>query len=543
MRSASLIFLLSVLILGCRKDKQITIPIVSTGPMFNTTINTAIAQGNLLSNGGSEEITCGFCYNTTGNPTIADGTTYESVNPVGAFAGIIIDLKGNTKYFLRAFGTNQAGTGYGNEISFTTKNAEVPTVHTGDISDISKNSAVCQGIFQFDGGEKILSQGICFSQAPDPTINDFTVEASGNIFSARISGLLSNTTYYVRAYATNSIGTGYGFSKAFKTKAFFKISSIVSDVSVNSAKCTSSLVTDGENPISEWGICWAASPLPGINDNRVPAPSVNGIQVVELNNLAEGTTYYIRPYVIAGTGPEYGDVFYFNTKRQGVTVTDIEGNIYNTVSIGKQIWMAENLRVTKFRDGSPVTESWAYNNDNANVAAYGRLYTYTVASGGTICPTGWHVPSSTEWSILGSYLIMNGYNYDGSIPSTDPYSGPATYNNNKIGKSLTSATGWSTSNITGAAGSEDFPEKRNLSGFDAKPGGMYFLDGRFYFLGSIGIWWSNDFIRYVCGSGMHGVPIECFSNSWFITYDRVPFESGTPYLGQRTAYSIRCIKD
>ena len=534
---------MSVFIIGCRKDKHITIPSVSTGPMVNITIITAEAQGNLLSNGGSEEITCGFCLNTTGNPTTADRSTIESVNPVSGFVSYITDLKGGTKYFLRAYGTNQAGTGYGNEISFTTKDAEVPIVHSGEITNISKNSAVCEGILQFDGGEKILSQGICYSQAPDPAINDITVEASGYRFSARISELLSNTTYYVRAYATNSVGTGYGLSKPFKTKAFFKISSIVSDISINSAKCTSSLVTDGEKPVSEWGICWATSPEPNINDNRVPAPSVNSVLVVELINLSEETTYYIRPYVLAGTGPEYGDVFLFNTKRQGATMTDIEGNSYNTVSIGKQVWMAENLRVNKFRDGSAVTESWAYNNDNANVAAYGRLYTYNVASSGSICPAGWHVPSNTEWSILGSYLIMNGYNYDGSIPSADPFSDPATYNNNKIGKSLTSATGWNTSNITGAAGSEDFSEKRNLSGFNAQPGGMYFTDGRFYFLGSIGIWWSNDFIRYICGTGMHGVPIECFKSSWFITYDKVPFESGTPYFGQKTAYSIRCIKD
>src|SRR5688500_14669040 len=103
------------------------------------------------------------------------------------------------------------------------------------------------------------------------------------------------------------------------------------------------------------------------------------------------------------------------------TVTDIEGNVYHTVTIGTQVWMAENLKTTKYRNGDligttiPATldissESapkyqWAYNGEESIVATYGRLYTwYAVTDSRNVCPTGWHVPSDAEWTTLTTYL-------------------------------------------------------------------------------------------------------------------------------------------
>lgn len=177
------------------------------------------------------------------------------------------------------------------------------------------------------------------------------------------------------------------------------------------------------------------------------------------------------------------------------TISDIEGNIYKTVKIGDQIWMAENLKTTKYRNGdliattSPYNEDiqketdpkyqWAYDGVESNVTTFGRLYTwYAVTDSRNVCPTGWHMPSHEELISLINFLIANGYNYDG------------TTNGDKIAKSLASTSGWNSSSIAGAVGNTDYPEKRNATGFTALPGGARIPGGTFQDVGNVSIWWS-----------------------------------------------------
>jgi len=179
------------------------------------------------------------------------------------------------------------------------------------------------------------------------------------------------------------------------------------------------------------------------------------------------------------------------------TVTDIDGNVYKTVKIGTQTWMAENLKVTRYRNGDAVGTSalhdisgetapkyqWAYGNNEANVAVYGRLYTsYAAADSRGLCPTGWHVPSDEEWTILENYLISKGYNYDGSTTG------------NKIGKALASDWGWTFSLNAGSIGNTDFSVKRNATGFSALPGGYRTAEGVFACIGTDGFFWTSTFI-------------------------------------------------
>ena len=160
------------------------------------------------------------------------------------------------------------------------------------------------------------------------------------------------------------------------------------------------------------------------------------------------------------------------------TVTDIDGNVYHTVTIGTQTWMVENLKTTRYRNGDPITEHRAYNNDANNAAKYGRLYTWYAATDSRgIAPAGWHVPTDAEWTILENYLIANGYNYDGTTTGS------------KIAKALAATTDWNTNTGTGTIGND--LTKNNSSGFTALPGGIRHDSGSFYYVGDYGYWWSS----------------------------------------------------
>jgi uncharacterized protein (TIGR02145 family) len=182
-------------------------------------------------------------------------------------------------------------------------------------------------------------------------------------------------------------------------------------------------------------------------------------------------------------------------------VTDVDGNVYKTVKIGRQIWMAENLRVTKFNDGTAITKltdsaAWyniyvnnlktpiyCYYNNTTNpdsIAKFGALYNWYVLNTRKIAPRGWHVPSDAEWKILENYMVLNGYNWDGS---TDTSVFP-----NKIAKALATKTDWDTFPITGTIGCD--LSKNNSSGFSAVPSKGRISNGMFQYPGSYGYWWS-----------------------------------------------------
>lgn len=181
------------------------------------------------------------------------------------------------------------------------------------------------------------------------------------------------------------------------------------------------------------------------------------------------------------------------------TVTDIDGNVYQTVKIGSQEWMAENLRVTKYRDGAPVildtskttwgngtTEKYCYYNnitDADSIRKYGAIYNWFVVNPvnpGNIAPTGWHVPSDSEWTVLEKNMVLHGYNWDGTKD---------TAHDNKIAKSMAARTDWHTFSTSGTVSSD--LAKNNSSGFSAFAVGCRDSDGGFYDRGYYCGWWST----------------------------------------------------
>ncbi len=174
------------------------------------------------------------------------------------------------------------------------------------------------------------------------------------------------------------------------------------------------------------------------------------------------------------------------------TIKDRDGNIYHTVKIGTQTWMVENLKTTKYNDGTAIplvtdNTAWAalstsaycwYNNDATTYKnTYGALYNWYAVNTAKLAPTGWHVPTDIEWTTLANYLIANGYNYDG------------TTTGNKIAKSLAATTDWLADTGTGTIGND--LTKNNSSGFTALPGGFRGSIAAFYGIGGNGFWWSS----------------------------------------------------
>ena len=179
------------------------------------------------------------------------------------------------------------------------------------------------------------------------------------------------------------------------------------------------------------------------------------------------------------------------------TLTDTDGNVYQTVRIGNQVWMAENLRVTRYNDGTAITKvtdsaawtklttpAYCYYNNTTNadsIKRFGALYNWYAVNTMKFAPVGWHVPSDSEWTVMEKYMVLNGYNWDGAKD---------TLQVNKIAKSLAAKTDW---NIYPYADTEMIGfnlTKNNRSGFSALPGGFRRFDGTFFSQRITGYWWS-----------------------------------------------------
>lgn len=211
-------------------------------------------------------------------------------------------------------------------------------------------------------------------------------------------------------------------------------------------------------------------------------------------------------------------------------MVDIDGNIYATVKIGTQVWMAENLKATHYRNGDEIpyvtgitewnaltTGAWCnYNNMALNGNKFGHLYNwFSVGDSRNIAPVGWHVPTNEDWVILENYLIANGGNWDG------------TTTGNKIAKSLAGITFWSTSTTEGSAGY--YPNSNNSSGFNALPAGQLFSTSGFLYLGTGCYWWTSS------DSGSMAL-IRGFY------YTNIAESTNVAY-NKRNGLSVRCIKD
>ena len=194
------------------------LPTISTDAVSGIEMTAAICGGTISDDGRSAIRRRGICWSTATNPTIVN-THSDAGSGTGHFTAALSGLQSGQTYYVRAYAVNGVGIAYGNEVSFTTQTG-VPRVTTSPVTEVTQTSVTCGGVVQSDNGTAVTARGICYSStSTQPTLNDaHTTDGDGTgSFVSTIGGLQSGRTYYLRAYATNSVGTGYGEVKTVTT--------------------------------------------------------------------------------------------------------------------------------------------------------------------------------------------------------------------------------------------------------------------------------------------------------------------------------------
>lgn len=348
---------------------------ITTNDITNITANSAVSGGNITDDGGFTITARGVCWSTSQNPTINDSQTTNGTG-IGQFTSSITELTYNTIYYVRAYATNSKGTSYGEEKIFTTSKL-APTVMTDEVSVITSNSAICGGNVTSDGGDDVTARGVCYSTSPNPTItNSHTSDGNGTgFYVSNLTGLLPNTTYYVKAYATNSMGTSYGDQKCFTTDIDYPTvtTASVSNITSSTAVCGGNVTSDGGSLVTSRGVCWSIFPNPTINDSYTSDGSGIGAFTSSLSELDDNTTYYVRSYATNEVGTTYGEQKSFTTEQIPIPTGAING-LFTINSNGDQIWFSQgnlqyqaNTNLWKFAEhqydyigGSNSNISWNY---------------------------------------------------------------------------------------------------------------------------------------------------------------------------------------
>ena len=295
-------------------------PTVTTSNVTDITSTSAICGGVVANSGGADVTARGVCWSTTENPTISDAHTSDGTG-TGTFTSSLTNLTPQTTYYIRAYATNEVGTAYGEQKIFTAgSDITAPTVTTNDVSSVTSNSAVCGGNVTSAGNGTVTERGVCWSISENPTINDsHTNDGTGTgSYTSNITNLIENTTYYVRAYATNEVGTAYGEQKIFTAGSDITAPTVttndVSSVTSNSAVCGGNVTDNGGGIITARGVCYGTSQNPTINDTHTSDGDGTGMFISNLTGLTENTTYYVRAYATNEAGTSYGEQKSFTTE-------------------------------------------------------------------------------------------------------------------------------------------------------------------------------------------------------------------------------------
>ncbi len=506
---------------GNNKSNVVTAQITPTLPAdlattapSTITSNSAILGGTIATDGGTTITERGICWATTTNPTTSS-TKLAIGTGSGTFSSTITGLLPATLYYFRAYAINSKGTAYGNEVSATTL-ATLPTMTTTAPASITSTTATSGGNITSDGGSAVTVRGVCWSIAQNPTtVNAKTTNGTGNgVFTSNITGLVRATTYYIKAYATNSVGTMYGSQETLTTLAEAPVltTTAISDVTNTTASSGGNITSDGGSAITARGVCWSTSTNPTIANSKTSDTNGSGLFTSSLIGLTSGTTYYLRAYATNSIATSYGNEVSFTPG----TVTDIDGNVYKTVTIGNQVWMAENLKTSKYRNGDAIANvtvdaTWNsmtsgaycwYSNDAATYkATYGALYNwYAAADNRNIAPVGWHIPTDAEWTALTTFL------------------GGVSVAGGKLKE--TGTAHWVTPNA-GAT---------NSSSFTALPSGYRSNIGAlFYYNGYHGYWWTST----------EGSTTDAWGRDIGYSYGDV----GRNYTNKVTGLPVRCLRD
>ena len=542
----ALVFLLLTIILpSCKKEE---LPTLSTSMITDITSTSATGGGNISSDGNADVTVRGVCWSLNANPATSASRTSDGAG-TGQFVSTITGLSAGLTYHVRAYATNSVGTAYGADLSFATlgnapeciTKAATNITSSGATLNATVNANYLSTTITFEYGVT-TSYGLTVTSAQSPVTGNSITNVS-----ADLSGLTPGTTYHYRVSAVNSIGTTNGNDLSFTTGAVLPMltTTLISNKTATTVTTGGNITSNGGAAVTARGVCWATHENPTVSDSRTLDGVGVGSFTSEIGCLSFATSYYVRAYAINSVGTVYGDQLSFTTLgtnpiifNPALTyglVTDVDGNCYKTIQMGGQVWMAENLKTSRYNDGTPLpnvtdpvewvnllTKSYPlpnheliyeivgafcwYNNDSSGYEnEYGKLYNFGAAESGKLCPTGWHVPTSNEWKVLEDFL---GGSYDAGGRLKEE-----------------GTTHWDEPNY-GAI---------NTSGFSALPAGFFSIE---YMSGPMSLF---DGLGYYTGfwSSSEADSLTAFSRS-LSSEDHI---MGSGFDAKFSGLSVRCLKN
>ncbi len=414
----------------------ITLASLTTNSVTAITQTAATCGGNIATGGGQGITARGVCWGTSANPVIAGSHTTDGTG-TGAFTSSLTGLTGNTLYYVRAYATGSSGTSYGNQQTFTTSPV-LATVTTTAATDILMNSATSGGNVTSGGGASVTARGVCWNTSPNPTTaNSKTSDGTGTgVFVSSLTGLTANTLYYVRAYATNSVGTSYGNTVTFTT-ILNQLLPTVTTTDISGSGTTyatggGNITSDGGSAIVFRGVCWSTSPDPTIANSHTTDGTGTGTFISNLTGLTPNTLFYVRAYAMNSIGTAYGNGLSFTTFADcgSLTINHVAGAvapvnksvIYGTVTgipgEATKCWITSNLgsdhQATAVSDATEASAGWywqfnrkqGYKHDGTNripnttwISSISENSNWISASDPCNIELGttWRIPTYTEW--------------------------------------------------------------------------------------------------------------------------------------------------
>ena len=300
--------------------KELIVKARNNGASPTVSISEAIAidsvtyriKCEVVSGGGLEVTERGICWNTYGDPAMEDEKIQFESGGVGQYTIRMENLSMATHYYVKAYAKNEYGIGLSEALDFVTGAVITPpSVTTVEVKDVTATSAIVKGNVTDDGGTDIIERGVCWGTNANPITSGHHQAASGTttgLFSVSITGLTSNTTYHVRAYAKNSRGTSYGQDLSFTTTEGLSTvtTANVTNITATSAKGGGTVTDQGASAVTERGICWSTSHNPTVSDSHANSGTGVGTFTVNMTGLTPNETYYVRAYAKNQQGTAYG---------------------------------------------------------------------------------------------------------------------------------------------------------------------------------------------------------------------------------------------
>jgi len=367
----------------------------------------------------------------SGNKTLTDGTgsitMYTASSALFASTPMPSGPSNFTGYVKMYTTTKEFLIRNPNDVQPLTLAVMLPTVSEISINDISSDSAIILGNVESDGNDVLTAKGVCWSIYPDPT-NDLTTKtdegAVSGSFTSYITGLTPNTTYHVRAYATNSVGTAYSGDSVFTTLPILLpivSTTAITSIAINNATSGGEVTFDGNLPITERGVVWSTSANPTIAlSTKTVDGSGTGSFISSITGLTSNTTYHVRAYAKNILGISYGEILDFTTPNSLITIgsnyaggivfyidnTGQHGLVASVVDVTSDIWGCGGTQIpglsTSFGSGLSNTNLiLAICNQNSIAARYCDTLNLNGFS-------DWYLPSRDELVSMYQQLKVNG---------------------------------------------------------------------------------------------------------------------------------------